>query len=104
MNLSREDKPAGQPAAAKEGAGVANRGKGEGKRQRLTTETREQLLERIRNPLLNLDEAAIILRVCKATVRRYADSGLLPHVRTPGGQRRFYYRDIEAFYRQLMRK
>ena len=88
-----------QPTSTEESAATSKR-----TRQRLTTETREQLLERIRNPLLTLDEAAIILRVCRTTVRRYADAELLPHIRTQGGQRRFYYRDIEAFYRQLMRR
>jgi excisionase family DNA binding protein len=74
------------------------------RRQRLKRETREQLLERLRNPQLSLHEAAILLKVCRATVRRYADSGQLPHVRTDGGQRRFYLRDIEMFYRQLKMK
>ena len=73
-------------------------------RQRLKRETREQLLERLRNPQLSLHEASILLRVCRATVRRYADSGQLAHVRTAGGQRRFFLRDIEAFYRQIKSK
>ncbi len=50
------------------------------RRQRLKRESREQLLERLRNPQLSLHEAAILLKVCRATVRRYADSGQLPHV------------------------
>jgi excisionase family DNA binding protein len=70
----------------------------------LKRESREQLLERLRNPQLSLHEAAILLRVCRATVRRYADSGQLPHVRTQGGQRRFNLREVEALYKQLRTK
>ncbi len=73
------------------------------KRVRLKPETREQLLERLRNPPLSLHETSILLRVSRATVRRYADAGRLPCLRTPGGQRRFALRDIENFYRQLKR-
>ncbi len=71
------------------------------KRVRLKPESRDQLLERLRNPQLSLHEASILLRVSRATVRRYADAGRLQCLRTPGGQRRFYLRDIETFYRQL---
>jgi excisionase family DNA binding protein len=71
---------------------------------RLKPESREQLLERLRNPQLSLHEASILLRVSRATVRRYADSGRLTCQRTPGGQRRFFLRDIETFYRQLKMK
>lgn len=74
------------------------------KRVRLKPESREQLLERLRNPQLSLHEASILLRVSRATVRRYADAGRLPCERTPGGQRRFFLRDIEMFYRQLKAK
>ncbi len=45
-----------------------------------------------------------VLRVSRATVRRYADAGRLPCQRTDGGQRRFCLRDIENFYRQLKLK
>ena len=74
------------------------------KRVRLKPETPEQLLERLRNPQLSLHEASILLRVSRATVRRYADAGRLGCQRTPGGQRRFFLRDIENFYRQLKLK
>jgi excisionase family DNA binding protein len=74
------------------------------KRVRLKPESREQLLDRLRNPQLSLHEASILLRVSRATVRRYADSSRLPCQRTPGGQRRFFLRDIELFYRQLKKK
>ena len=74
------------------------------KRVRLKPESPEQLLERLRNPQLSLHEASILLRVSRATVRRYADSGRIGCQRTPGGQRRFFLRDIENFYRQLKLK
>ena len=74
------------------------------KRVRLKPETPEQLIERLRNPQLSLHEASILLRVSRATVRRYADAGRLNCQRTPGGQRRFFLRDIENFYRQLKLK
>lgn len=58
------------------------------------------MLERLTNPLISLHEASVLLRVCTATVRHYSDSGALPHIRTPGGQRRFYLRDTLALLRQ----
>ncbi len=74
------------------------------RRQRVRPETRAQMLERLMNPLISLHEASVLLKVCPATVRRYTDSGLLPHARTPGGQRRFYLRDVLALYRQMEAK
>lgn len=74
------------------------------KRERLKPETRSQLLARLLNPELSLHEASILLGVCRATVRRYADSKQLPCARTPGGQRRFYLRDVEMFYKRLRLK
>ena len=71
------------------------------RRQRHRRETRAQLLERLLNPQISLHEASILLRVCPTTVRNYAKSGLLPHVRTAGRQRRFYLRDVLALLRQL---
>ncbi len=70
------------------------------KRQRIRPETRAEMLDRLTNPQISLHEAGIILRVCSATVRHYSDAGFLPHVRTPGGQRRFFLRDVMAFLRQ----
>ena len=88
-----------------DGKGAKGDGKGTPKKRvRLKPETPEQLIERLRNPQLSLHEASILLRVSRATVRRYADSGRLGCQRTPGGQRRFYLRDIENFYRQLKLK
>ena len=90
-----------KPAPIEADAVAAEKAK---KRVRLKPETREQLLERLRNPELSLHEASILLRVSRATVRRYADAGRLNCQRTPGGQRRFFLRDIEMFYRQLKAK
>lgn len=70
-------------------------------RQRVRLETREQMLERLTNPLISLHEASVLLRVCPATVRRYTKSGLLPYTRTEGQQRRFYFKDVMTLMRQL---
>ena len=74
------------------------------KRQRGTQETRRQLIARLENPQISLQEAAILLGVCRATVRRYCDEGLLKSVRTEGNQRRFYYLDIKDFIRKQPHK
>lgn len=73
-------------------------------RQRLKPETRAQMLERLNNPTISLHEASVILKVCSATVRRYADTEQLPHVRTEGGQRRFRLREVLALLRTLEAK
>ncbi len=65
-------------------------------RQRYAKETRAQMMERLTNPLLSLHEAGVILNVCASTLRRYTDSGILPHERTAGGQRRFRLNDVLA--------
>jgi excisionase family DNA binding protein len=70
------------------------------RRQRQKPETRAQMLERLTNPLISLHEASVLLKVCSATVRHYSDAGILPHVRTQGGQRRFYLRDVMTLWRQ----
>lgn len=89
------------PASALSASATSASAPAKQKRVRLKPESRDQLLERLRNPQLSLHEASILLRVSRATVRRYADAGRLQCLRTPGGQRRFYLRDIELFYRQL---
>lgn len=66
-------------------------------------ETREELLERLVNPTITLDEASKIMGVCKATVRRYTAKGILPHYRTPGNQRRFKLNDIINFLEEQRR-
>jgi excisionase family DNA binding protein len=46
--------------------------------------------------LLTIGEAAEYLSVSTQTVRRWADAGSLPAIRTPGNQRRFRREDVEA--------
>lgn len=46
------------------------------------------------DPELSLHEAAALLNVSKATVRRYTDQGKLSCFRTRGGQRRFKLSDV----------
>ncbi|HEY6102313.1 MAG TPA: helix-turn-helix domain-containing protein [bacterium] len=53
------------------------------------TETREEIIQRLLDPELSMHEAAALLNVSKATLRRYTDSGKLACFRTAGGQRRF---------------
>jgi excisionase family DNA binding protein len=53
------------------------------------TETREEIIQRLLDPELSVHEAAALLSVSKATLRRYTDSGKLACYRTAGGQRRF---------------
>ena len=57
-------------------------------------ETREMLLQRLLDPTLTLQEAAVLLDVCPTTVRRYTDRGVLRCFRTPGNQRRFHLSDV----------
>lgn len=66
-------------------------------------QSREEILERLVNPTITLEEAAKIMGVCKATVRRYTAKGALPHYRTPGNQRRFKLNDIIAFLEEQKR-
>ena len=73
-------------------------------RKRGTQETRRQLIARLENPEISLQEASILLGVCRATVRRYCDEGLLRHTRTEGSQRRFHYLDIKDFIRKQPHK
>jgi len=60
-------------------------------------ETRDQLIIRLLDPVLTLEETAKLLDVCPATVRRYANRGHLNHHRTLGQQRRFKLSDVMAF-------
>lgn len=60
-------------------------------------ETREELLQRLLDPQLTLEDTARILNVCPTTVRRYTNRGLLKHVRTAGNQRRFRLSDVLTF-------
>lgn len=49
---------------------------------------------------LTLHEAAEMLGVHPATLRTWADAGVIPSFRTPGGHRRFARADVEAFIRE----
>lgn len=46
---------------------------------------------------LSLTDAGELLGVHPATIRRWADSGDIPHFRTPGGHRRFRTADLVAW-------
>jgi excisionase family DNA binding protein len=60
-------------------------------------ETREELIHRLFDPPLTLEDTARLLGVCPTTVRRYTNKGLLRHYRTQGNQRRFRLSDLLAF-------
>ena len=63
-------------------------------------QTRDELVERLLDPVLTLREAAILLDVCPTTVRRYTNRGVLSCFRTPGNQRRFHLSDVISFMEQ----
>ena len=52
-------------------------------------ESRYELIRRLLDPELTLEEVSRLLGVCPATIRRYTNRGWLEHHRTKGGQRRF---------------
>lgn len=60
-------------------------------------ESRAELIQRLLDPTITLEEAARILNVCPTTVRRYTNRGVLKHYRTAGNQRRFKLSDVLAF-------
>lgn len=64
------------------------------------TETREEIVRRLLDPELTLHEAAAVLTLSKATLRRYTDQDKLPCRRTAGGQRRFKLSDVLALLEQ----
>jgi len=49
------------------------------------------------SPWLTLGEAARLLGVAQSTMRKWADQGVVPAIRTHGGHRRFRRGDLEAF-------
>ena len=51
------------------------------------------------NPTLSTNDLAILLNLNVSTVKRWADSGRLVCIRTPGGHRRFSLEDVYAFLR-----
>ncbi|MDW8106638.1 MAG: helix-turn-helix domain-containing protein [Armatimonadota bacterium] len=68
-------------------------------------ESREELIARLTDPVLTLEETARLLGVCPATIRRYTNRGWLRCFRTEGNQRRFRLSDIVAFLEeQAMRQ
>jgi len=60
-------------------------------------ETREELIYRLLDPQLTLEETARILNVCPTTVRRYTNRGLLQQERTQGNHRRFRMSKVLEF-------
>jgi excisionase family DNA binding protein len=46
---------------------------------------------------LSPGQVAKLFGVSVTTVANWADEGLIPHFKTPGGQRRFRRSDVEAF-------
>jgi excisionase family DNA binding protein len=60
-------------------------------------ESRKDLIRRLLDPELSLEETSRLLGVCPATVRRYTNRGWLKHHRTTGGQRRFRLSNIVRF-------
>ncbi len=72
-------------------------------------ESRRELIARLLDPVLSLEETARILNVCPATVRRYTNKGMLKYYRkdvehsVTGGanretrQRRFRLSDVLGF-------
>jgi len=60
-------------------------------------ESREEMIRRLLDPELSLEEVSRLLGVCPATVRRYTNKGWLEHHRTKGGQRRFRLSGLVRF-------
>ncbi len=92
---------AARTVALLDAARVSSGGAAPRQRVRQRPETRTEMLERLTNPTISLYEASVLLDVCSATVRRYTNSGLLPHARTEGGQRRFRLHDVLALMREM---
>ena len=60
-------------------------------------ESREDLVQRLLDPVLSISETATLLGVCPTSIRRYTKRGLLKCFRTPGNQRRFRLADVLDF-------
>lgn len=60
-------------------------------------ESRTELVRRLLDPEITLEETARLLGVCPATVRRYTNRGWLTCHRTQGGQRRFRLSGVVKF-------
>ena len=63
-------------------------------------ESREELIQRLLDPEISLEEVSRLLGVCPATVRRYTNRNWLDHHRTQGGQRRFRLSSVVKFVEQ----
>jgi excisionase family DNA binding protein len=50
---------------------------------------------------LNVGEASSYVGVSRASLRRWSNEGRIPVYRTPGGQRRYSLRDLDAFIRSM---
>jgi|YNPBryBLVA2012_1023415.scaffolds.fasta_scaffold00844_6 excisionase family DNA binding protein len=66
-------------------------------------ESRGELIQRLLDPPITLEEAARVLNVCPTTVRRYTNRGVLKHFRTAGNQRRFRLSDVLSFMETHMK-
>jgi excisionase family DNA binding protein len=51
--------------------------------------------------LLNVGDAAAYVGVSASSLRNWANQGLLPVYRTPGGQRRFTREDLDGFMHSM---
>lgn len=70
------------------------------RRFRLLLARRTRLLQRLMDaldPVLNVAEVADLLSVCRTTVRRHTNRGLLRCFRTGGNHRRFRLSDVLEF-------
>jgi excisionase family DNA binding protein len=57
-----------------------------------------------KDPVISLPEAARLLGIGATTLKRWCGSGQVPHVRTPGGHRRFSRNAISTFAASLERR
>ena len=53
--------------------------------------------------LISTGNVAEVLDVSEATIKRWADAGALPCIRTPGGHRKFRLRDVAMYKARLAR-
>ena len=51
--------------------------------------------------IVGITEAARVLAVHPNTLRKWADEGLVPHIKLPSGYRRFSRTELERFQRSL---
>ncbi len=58
-------------------------------------------MTRVGQEYLTSSEAARLIGIHPNTLRGYADQNLVPHMRLPGGHRRFQRADVEAFLARL---